>query len=60
MHKLSGVLNAALGYEKQLPQRESHRLEALLQQYPSLEFIVDGTERRISSPNFLKDRENIA
>lgn len=50
VHKLSGVLNTALGYEKQLPEREPHRLEAVLQQYPSLEFIIDGTERRINRP----------
>ncbi|MBD3887132.1 transposase family protein, partial [Phormidium tenue FACHB-886] len=42
VHKLSGVLNSALGYEKQLPEREPHRLEAVLQQCPSLEFIIDG------------------
>lgn len=39
VHKLSQVLNAALGYEKQLPEREPHRLQAVLQQCPSLEFI---------------------
>jgi hypothetical protein len=55
VHKLSGVLNQALGYEKQLPEREPHRLEAVLQQCPSLEFIIDGTERRINRP---KDKED--
>jgi len=55
VHKLSGVLNAALGYEKQLPEREPHRLEAVLQQCPSLEFLIDGTERRINRP---KDKED--
>lgn len=54
VHKLSGVLNTALGYEKQLPEREPHRLEAVLQQCPSLEFIIDGTERRINRP---KDKD---
>lgn len=54
VHKLSGVLNAALGYEKQLPEREPHRLAAVLQQCPSLEFIIDGTERRINRP---KDKQ---
>jgi hypothetical protein len=57
VHKLSGVLNAALGYEKQLPEREPHRLEALLQEYPSLEFIVDGTERRINRPKNKDDQK---
>jgi hypothetical protein len=55
VHKLSGVLNVALGYENQLPEREPHRLEAVLQQYPSLEFIIDGTERRINRP---KDKDD--
>lgn len=55
VHKLSGVLNTALSYEKQLPEREPHRLEAVLQQCPSLEFIIDGTERRINRP---KDKED--
>lgn len=30
VHKLSGVLNQALGYEKQLPEREPIRLETVL------------------------------
>lgn len=55
MHKLSGVLNAALGYEKQLPERQAHRLEAVLQQCPSLEFLIDGTERQINRP---KDKDD--
>lgn len=55
VHKLTEVLNAALGYENQLPEREPHRLEAVLQQCPSLEFIIDGTERRINRP---KDKED--
>jgi len=57
VHKLSGVLNAALGYEKQLPEREPQRLEAVLQQYPSLEFIIDGTERRINRPQDKDDQK---
>lgn len=54
VHKLSGVLSAALGYEKQLPEREPQRLAAVLQQCPSLEFLIDGTERRINRP---KDKD---
>lgn len=57
VHKLSGVLNAALGYEKQLPEREPHRLKAVLQQYPSLEFMIDGTERRINRPQEKDDQK---
>lgn len=57
MHKLSRVLNADLGYEKQLPQREPHRLKTVLQQCPSLEFIIDGTERRINRPQDKPDQK---
>lgn len=50
IHKLTQVLNQALGYKKQLPEREPSRLEAVLNQCPSLEFIIDGTERWINRP----------
>ncbi len=50
VHKLTQVLNQALGYNKQLPEREPSRLEAVLNQCPSLEFIIDGTERRSNRP----------
>jgi hypothetical protein len=49
-HKLSRILNQALGYENQLPEREPARLEAVLRQCPSLEFMIDGTERPINRP----------
>jgi hypothetical protein len=51
VHRLTGVLNQALGYEQQLPEREPHRLEAVLKQCPGLEFIIDGTERPINRPS---------
>lgn len=50
VHRLSRVLNTALGYEKQLPEREPSRLKQVLQQCPSLEFIIDGTERPMNRP----------
>lgn len=50
VHKLSRVLNQALGDEKQLPEREPHRLEEVFKECPSLQFIMDGTERRINRP----------
>lgn len=50
IHRLTGVLNQALGYERQLPEREPAKLEAVLSACPSLEFIIDGTERRINRP----------
>ena len=54
VHKLTRGLNQALGYQKQLPEREPSQLEAVLNQCPSLEFMIDGTERRINRP---KDKE---
>lgn len=54
IHRLSGLLNQALGYEMQLPERRAANLEAVLSICPSLEFIIDGTERPINRP---KDKE---
>lgn len=54
IHRLSGLLNEALGYEMQLPERRAANLEAVLSRCPSLEFIIDGTERPI---NRSKDKD---
>lgn len=54
VHRLSGLLNQALGYEMQLPERRAAKLEAVLSACPSLAFIIDGTERPINRP---KDKE---
>ncbi len=54
IHRLSGLLNAALGYEMQLPERRAANVESVLSRCPSLEFIIDGTERPINRP---KDKE---
>jgi hypothetical protein len=50
IHRLTPVLNAALGYEMQLPARNAADLEAVLVECPGLEFIIDGTERPIQRP----------
>jgi len=50
IHRLSKLLNQALGYEMQLPARRAANLEAVLSACPSLEFIIDGTERPINRP----------
>lgn len=50
IHRLTPVLNAALGYEQQLPARKAADLEQLLVECPALEFIIDGTERPIQRP----------
>lgn len=54
IHRLSGLLNQALGYEMQLPERRAANLERVLSACPSLEFIIDGTERAINRP---KDKD---
>ena len=50
LHRLTPVLNRALGYEKQLPARQAHDLAQVLKTCPTLEFIIDGTERPIRRP----------
>lgn len=50
IHRLTPLLNAALGYEKQLPAREAADLEQILTRCPGLEFIIDGVERPIQRP----------
>ncbi len=54
VHRLTSVLNQALGYEQHLPERNPHKLEQVLAACPELEFVIDGTERRINRP---KDKE---
>ncbi|ESA37967.1 is4 family protein [Leptolyngbya sp. Heron Island J] len=50
IHRLTGRLNEALGEEQQLPERRPANLETVLSNCPSLEFMIDGTERRINRP----------
>ncbi len=57
VHRLTRVLNQALGSERQLPEREPANLEAVLNACPSLEFLIDGTERRINRPKDKADRK---
>jgi len=57
VHKLTLILNTALGYEKQLPERSPWRLERVLKEYPMLELIIDGTERRINRPKNKEERK---
>jgi hypothetical protein len=57
IHKLSRVLNQALGYEKQLPEREPVRLEAVLRECASLEFLMDGTQRPMNRPQDPDEQE---
>lgn len=57
VHRLSYVLNQALGEERHLPTRAPSKLEAFLSACPSLEFIIDGTERPINRPKDQEDRK---
>lgn len=50
IHRLTPILNRALGYEKQLPARQSRDIEQVLAACPGLEFIIDGVERPIRRP----------
>ena len=50
IHRLTVVVNQALGYEMQLPFRQPADISVILAQCPSLEFIIDGTERPIQRP----------
>lgn len=54
IHRLSSLLNQALGYEMELPERRAANVEKVLSACPSLEFIIDGTERPMNRP---KDKE---
>jgi hypothetical protein len=50
IHRLTPILNAALGHEQQLPARRAADLEQILTRCPGLEFIIDGVERPIQRP----------
>ena len=50
IHRLTPILNAALGHEQQLPARQANDIESLLEACPDLEFMIDGTERPIRRP----------
>jgi hypothetical protein len=59
IHRLTPILNQALGYEMQLPARKAKDIEQVLSECPELEFIIDGTERPIRRPkNKDRQREN--
>lgn len=50
IHRLSEVLQVALALEDYLPERDSEKLASTLTEYETLEFIIDGTERRKQRP----------
>jgi hypothetical protein len=50
IHQLSTVLKMALGKAQALPERDPHNLEQTLALCVSVDFIIDGTERRVHRP----------
>jgi hypothetical protein len=50
IHQLSIVLKMALGAEQVLPERDPKNLEQTLALCVSVDFVIDGTERRIQRP----------
>lgn len=58
IHRLTPILNQALGYEKQLPARKAQDIEQVLKVCADLEFIIDGTERPIRRPKSKKKQED--
>jgi hypothetical protein len=50
IHKLSPVLQMALGKAPCLPERDPQNLEQVLALCVSVDFIIDGTERRTHRP----------
>jgi hypothetical protein len=50
IHRLTPILNQALGYERQLPARKQREMGAILAACEGLEFIIDGTERPVRRP----------
>jgi hypothetical protein len=50
IHRLTPIVNRALGYQLQLPARRPAELHEMLTACPGLEFIIDGTERPIRRP----------
>ena len=50
IHTLSMVLKMALGEAQVLPERDPQNLEQTLALCVSVDFIIDGTERRIQRP----------
>jgi hypothetical protein len=50
IHQLSTILQKALGKSQALPERDPKNLEQTLALCVSVDFIIDGTERRVHRP----------
>jgi hypothetical protein len=50
IHRLTPIVNRALGYQLHLPARQPAPLQKVLAVCPGLEFLIDGTERPLRRP----------
>lgn len=50
IHRLTPIVNRALGSELHLPARKPVELQEVLAACPAMEFLIDGTERPIRRP----------
>jgi Helix-turn-helix of DDE superfamily endonuclease len=51
IHKLSPILESALGATQCLPERDPQNLEQVLALCTSVDFMIDGTERPVQRPS---------
>jgi len=58
IYRLSEILKMALGLAGQLPERDPQKLVETLAEYDLLEFVIDGTERRIERPQDKKEQKD--
>jgi hypothetical protein len=56
IHRLTPIVNKALGEGQELPGRKAEDCEAFLQECPELTFIIDGTDRPIRRPQDGEER----
>lgn len=57
IHRLTPLLNTALGEDQQLPARRAKDIAALLEACPELEFMIDGTERPVRRPKDVEQQQ---
>jgi len=58
IHRLTTVLMMALNTEQCLPERNPARLPEILEQYPTLSYIIDGVEHPRQRPQNSDDRHD--
>jgi hypothetical protein len=58
IHKLSPILESALGAAQWLPERNPQNLEQVLALCASVDFIIDGTERPVQRPSDVTEQRD--